>query len=221
MAIDLETYRIDSSTRMIKTDTGEYPKYLADMRAENPNVTMPATLRIDQAARFKYAPVFDSEIPTGDVVSEVEPTLGQDGYYYRAYEVRPFNAEELAAQLASKKASLKSELDGLMKAATAQGVKHQFLDGEGVVTLTPTDHFELNALLIEGQEMVSKSDTTMRIYRCANGLRVELDGASIVSFVTSVMIEYNRIRQTMYGWQDKIEKATTIAELPTLPGSLI
>ena len=221
MAIDLDTYRIDSSTRMIKTETGEYPKYLADLRAENPNVTMPSTLRIDQAARFKYAPVFDSQIPSGDVVSAVAPTLGEDGYYYRAYEVRSFNEQELAAQLASRKDSLTAELNALFKAATANGVKHQFLDGDGIVTLTPQDHFELNALLIEAQAMEAASDTTMRIYRCSNGLRVELDAASLISFITEVMKEYNKIRQSMYGWQDKIDAAKTLSELPTLPSSLV
>lgn len=76
-----------------------YPYTLRMLKNDNPNVSLPSnpgdvTLEALGAARVQIV-----ARPTGDVITEGQPTQQQDGAWLQTWDVRSYNAEEEAAQL--------------------------------------------------------------------------------------------------------------------------
>jgi len=81
----------------INVETGQYPIYRRRIELNHPDIIFPKAKPINHP---DYALVNPVNKPAGDVVTEGAPER-VDGEYQQTWQVRPFTAEESAAQVAA------------------------------------------------------------------------------------------------------------------------
>lgn len=127
----------------IHVESGEYPLYEGDIRARSNNVSFPEVITDVMAKMVGFEVVEPTETPTGDVVSEGAPVL-VNGKYQQSWNVRPFNTQELGAQL-----------DQQREQAISAGVPYTFSNGvEDHVQITDRDMTILTMIQVRARANV-------------------------------------------------------------------
>ena len=76
---------IQAWTPMIRMHDMRYPVYLSDFLADKTvgNVSIGSWVYEESMSPFDYFPVFDVDVPVGDVVTEGAPKKDKDGKWYK------------------------------------------------------------------------------------------------------------------------------------------
>jgi hypothetical protein len=82
-----------------------YPYSVRQLRRDNPQVSFPENPTEGLLAAYDVYPVQPTDSPAGDVVTEVDPVL-TDGQWLQAWSVRDFTPEEIADNLAARRAEM-------------------------------------------------------------------------------------------------------------------
>ncbi|UZZ63917.1 hypothetical protein A71_111 [Escherichia phage A7_1] len=109
-------------TPMIRMSDMRYPVYLADYRAEYPNVSIGSFVYAVGMAEVGYHAVYDVPMPQGDVVTEGLPELREDGFWYRTWNVRDFTEQEIADNLIREKEQRINEARMVLDNERSEGV---------------------------------------------------------------------------------------------------
>jgi hypothetical protein len=96
---------------MIKTDTGEYPIFSADLRNRFPNTSFPANLSDEHLSEIGYAIVQLTPMPETDVFHSVIelPPVEVNGEYIQRWEVVALEGDELDLKIAEIRAKNKQQ----------------------------------------------------------------------------------------------------------------
>lgn len=206
--------RINERSRLIRPESPlepKYPVFIEDARNEYRNVSFSSSQEEEMIAPFGYFPVLDTEVPTGDVVTEGYPKKRKDGKWYRSYDVREFTAEEKAEQLRSAKTEALMRVD--MELDSIQG---RTLDiKEGKVTHT----FSLS---IQGRQVLSEHvllatlDPTLDEFflRTANNINVVYTREQLFDVTKKVVTEVHRLQTLGHNEIDLINMVESIEDMP-------
>lgn len=82
-----------------------YPYSIGALRKDNPQVSFPSNPPDELIADYNVYPVQATNRPTGDVVTEVDPVL-TGGQWLQAWSVREFTEQEIADNLAARRAEM-------------------------------------------------------------------------------------------------------------------
>ena len=213
---------IDSNTRFIFTETSEYPLTFQQIKQRLNNVSFPSEVTYEMMAWFNFLAVLPVTPPTGDVVTEGQPFLRQDGYYEQTYEVRAFTPEEHAAYLLVRQNEELSKVTTLRLAAVARGVPVDFGAPYGVqyMQLRDGDRVNILGLRIQANAMIAAGDVTPINIRTYENLSVPLTPQKVIDLSWSSLAGYQQIMGAAWDLQDLIRAAESLADLPVLPESL-
>lgn len=214
---------LTDNTLFIEVATGTYPVTLPMIRElKKANVSFGPNPPIDDIRQYGYEPVADSVIPTGDVVTEGAPEL-VEGVWTRTWVVRSLDPTEVASNLQVAKTSLANQVDALRNEAINYGMRYVFPDGTtGGVQLRPEDRTNLIGLRLEAEAYLALNmpEATM-VFRSLENVTRDLPVGEIVKLTDAATNHTKLVYAASWALKDQIAAATTEAELPVIPGSLI
>jgi hypothetical protein len=210
---------VNRTTRLIESDSGDYPLYLADLPSRVPNTSFPQVVDSEILFEFGYEPVLDVEVPVNDVVTEGAPEL-RDGSWYRVYNARAFNETEVNTNLAAAKAALKTQAEAKRVADFEKGFPYQFGEQIYHVQIRPTDRQNITALRVIAKEAVAAEVPMPINFRVYENVSVTLTAAEMVDVANATFSKVSEGYEVIWTFKDQVDAATTIAELPVLPSEL-
>lgn len=212
---------ITSSTALMRVDTQQYPVYLAQVRAENPDVSFSDSPSEDLLAEFGFAAVRITARPAGDVVTEGTPEL-VDGEYQQSWVVREFTDEEKAQQLMAKKAELQDTLLAMRAAELEFGFNYTDDNGNVFgIQLREQDRINLLGLKDEASDAIAADSAEVQPFRTLENVTIEMSPQQMVKMCRAALARFKLVMGTSWHYRDAIEAATTMAELPELPAKLV
>lgn len=210
---------VNRTTRLIHSDSGDYPLYLADLTSRVQNTSFPQVVDSEILFEFGYEVVLDTEVPVNDVVTEGKPELNA-GNWYRVWNARAFNEAELAANLAAAKIAMKAQAEAKRIADFDKGFPYQFGENTYHVQIRPTDRQNITALRIVAKEALVAGVPFPVEFRVWENVSVNLTAAEMVAVADMALTKVSEGYSKIWVLKDQIEAATTIAELPVIPGEL-
>lgn len=214
--------RVTQNTLLIQVDTEEYPLTLDMVRNRMGNISFSAEPPLADIEAMGYAEVVTvGGIPTGDVVTEGKPAL-VNGVWQRTWNVRDYSESETNEQLTAAKTSA---------VAAVMTLRHQDLE-VGFLYVTPgvipfhvqlrvEDRINLLTLNLQGQAYVAQESTATVPFRGYENFTVQLTGWQLVEMTNQALVAMSQVYQLSWDLKDQIEAATTMAELPELPETLL
>lgn len=213
---------VTSSTLLIDVESKEYPLTLDQIRRRVTDVSFGANPPLEDLEGLGYAEVvLVGSMPEGDVVSEAAPKLVK-GVWQRTWVTRAFNDEELAMRLSERKVQLSQAVMQLRDQDLQQGFAYTVEGAEPFhVQLRVEDRINLLALNLQGQQLVAKASDALVAFRGFENVTVHMTGAQLVEMTNAAQLAVSSIYELSWELKDDIDQATTIAELPELPDTLI
>lgn len=210
-----------SYTPMIRSSDGKYPVYLADFRADNPNVSIGTWIYSENLVEFGYFPVIPVTPPTGDVVTEGAPHFNdQTQQWEQTWNSRDFTPEEIAANLESAKQSYKAEAQNILSRDLDIGIPYPVDNVEYKVRVKS---FDLATLLSIKSVLEADGDQSSEVYpfRFLDGYKSDFTHAEMKDLVTQVSRAQYEMMKSYWTYLDQVEQASTIATIPALPDSFL
>lgn len=222
MAIDKDKIKFDSSSIIIRLSDLRYPCGFPELRGDNPNVTFSPSFLATELPQFGYAYVIKTPKPQGDVAYEVDPELDEDGWYNQVWAVRDYTPEELASILYDAKIMAAYQVDTLVEMAREEGIPVT-LTVDGVpsaqrVRMRQSDQTVYNTAL---QVALSAEDTEEFSFVMINEILVTLPRPAYLVEMNEINKQFYKMIKKSWVLRDAISKATTLAELPAIPPTLL
>lgn len=129
---------------LIKLSTLEYPVSVWEFRTRHPNTAFGDVIAENALDYFGYAVVAPVERPAGDAVTEGAP-VKIDDQWTQTWDVRAYNAEELAQLLVDAKNSANWSAQSALTDTIESGVTCAFADGDLNLKLTLSNITHLGA----------------------------------------------------------------------------
>lgn len=199
-------------TPMIRMSDMRYPVYLADYRAEYPNVSIGSFVYAVGMAEVGYHAVYDVPMPQGDVVTEGLPELREDGFWYRTWNVRDFTEEELADNLTREKEQLIYSAKSNFENENMGGV-----EVDGSFYSVDSNSLSLYHSILSVAEL-AEDDQLFSLLTYDNKVieHLRLDVIELIKEIISVYVEsYNN----MGTFIKEVNIAKNMEELPSVPES--
>jgi len=213
---------------MIKLSDLSYPYYLWQLRNNPQGITFGDHIyEEDLRGMFGYAPILQTTAPTGDVVAEIAPVIGDDGKghqeYFQTWSSRPYNAEELAALLAQAQEQAHSSAQGVFTNDLVAGVPYVW-DNAGTSTTNkiPFKVEQRANLLILRQlatDRIAKADTTTFRIHTAESTWLTLAPADLLTFVDAVFATYAGYLDTYWDYLTRVGQTTLYTSVPNVPST--
>lgn len=222
MAIDKSKIKFDSSSRIIRLSDYKYPCGFPELRADNPHVTFSPSFLATELPQFGYAYVIKTAKPIGDVITELSPVQDEDGWYTQVWEARDFTPEELAVRLAETKITRAYQVDTLVEMAREEGVP---------VTLTINGEIRNEHIRMRTADQVvystvqqlalSSTDEEEFSFILINEILITLPKPEYLIAMNEINKQFYVMIKRAWDLRDAISKATTMAELPVIPNTLL
>lgn len=213
MAID-PTSKIFTWTPMIRMSDMKYPVYLSDFLKEHTNVSIGDFVwEYEMAEIWNYFKVYDSEVPVGDVVTEGQPELKDDGFWYKTWTVRDFYPEEVAENLTRAKEDRRTSAYQVFSSDLASGVS---VDGD-MFTVEPR---ELVNLQISRAYAVANPDETVFV-RKADFSVLSLPSSDAVVKIDAIFAAAGQVQQSLLSYIKSVYESTLITDIPEVPSTFV
>lgn len=213
---------VNRETRLLNTETGEYPVYLQELSSKTPNTCFPSVIDSEALVDFNYVPVMDVEMPQGDVITEGSPVL-IDGVYKRNWIVRNHTPEEYAGLLQQAKDANLVAIENLRVSQFKIGFPHLFgVNGDLYhVQVRDTDRVNILSYRVLAKEALSENNSAFRVeFRMYENISVTMTAEEMVEMAnasaTQVLIGY----KTIWNLKAATLNATVLEDVPTLPESI-
>lgn len=211
-----------NNDRFIHVETGQYPLYLYQIPAHNPNLSLPVDVSVEALFNAGYSLVNPATPPAGDVVTEDVPRLDEDDQYHQVWVTRPFNAEELAQNFLNKKADSEATVNQLYAVSLDTGAE------VAVAGIAEPQHFGLSeiqrtdyaAMKARAQRSVASGSQTALILRSKEGVSVRLAPAKMVQLCEALEDFFYDLQMAYYDLLDQVSLAESVDELPELPQAI-
>ncbi|QBJ02728.1 hypothetical protein MZD04_gp202 [Pseudomonas phage Psa21] len=210
---------VTRTTRLIESDTGDYPVYLSDLSARVKNTLFPTTIDSVDLFEFGYEPVLDTEIPTGDVVAEVKPTL-KDGQWYRTWTSREFTPTELSTNLSDAKNRLMAQAESFRVSQFDKGFPYEFNGEIYHVQIRTTDRQNISSIRVIAKEAIQDNRDLTINFRVYENVTIPLTAVEFVAMADTTFYRVTEGYQVAWTIKDQVNSATTLAELPVIPEEL-
>lgn len=214
--------KVNASTLLIKVDDQQYPLNLYQVRQNHKNISIAKEPTVEQLEELGYAVVQRVERPTGDVVTEGTPVL-VNGNFTQTWIARSFTTEELASQFNTKKQNTLNEIDRIRNRDLSKGFLHTFPDATQYhIQLRDGDRANLSGLRIKADSLAAQGilDPVMSIMTYENVSKA-LTPAQMVEATDAAFTGYMTIMEASWNLRAQAEAATTEAELPVVPETLV
>lgn len=208
-----------SYTPLVRLADMAFPKYLADVKKEFPNVSFPTQLEESQFAAFGYAAVHDVVVPTGDVVTPGVPALGEDGLYYWTWHTRDFTPEEVAQNLANAKGGLKYTAAEVIALDLENGIPYPSGSQTFQARIKSSDITTLLAI----KNIVEADNDPNAVYpfRFLDGYRADFTGTEFKQMVIDITKKQYQVIQAYWTYINTVEATTVITDLQDVPLTFI
>lgn len=218
----MTTTTVKPYTALINAATQEYPVFMQKVKEELVVVSFPIEPTPPMVEQYGYFVVEQTEQPVGDVITEGPPEE-VDGVWKQTWVTRPFNEEELATRLANAKSLQNSRIDALRDAALAIGTQFDFGEPFGVqhIQVRDCDRSNITGLRVSADARINNEDETPYIFRTYENSNIPVTPVQVVAMSDAALAGYMDILGLVWGLKDETDAATTIAELPELPESLV
>lgn len=208
-----------SNTRLIESDTGDYPVYLYQLSSRVEGTIFPSKIDSDALIEFGYEVVNEVDKPAGDVVTEGAPEL-RDGEWYRTWIVRSFSEEELSVNLAAAKEQLEPQIEAFRVSSFEKGFPYQFAEGLYHVQIRTTDRLNITSIRTVAKEAIAAGGVLPVSFRVYENVSVQLTAEEFVAMSDATFARVIEGYAVVHALKDQIKSATTLAELPTIPYEL-
>ncbi len=209
---------INSSTKLINIETNAYPVYLSQVRAES-GISFGAEPEEEQILLLGYAVVLQVEKPAGDVVTEGPPEEVA-GEYIQNWIVRPFNADELAANLETAKAKAKRDLTDLFTRTLDKGAPYTWPDDTREhIQLRDGDRANLTGIGARADRKISQgveSDPVLGFRTYENNWK-PLTPTQARAMTDYSYEAYVMLLQQQWALEAQILAAEVIGDIPVIP----
>jgi len=210
---------ISKNSTFVIIESGEYPVSFYQLRQKFPRISFPEQIPASLLAALGVAPVQPVELPAGDVVTEAAPEL-IDGQWFKRYNVRPFNADELAEKLEQARTRSISDLMRLRDNVLAKGFPYT-VNGQLIhIQLRPEDRTNLLILRTLAKEAIADGTEITLKFRPYENISVSVTPQQMADLTDTALAEGEKAYQL--GWEllDQINNAMSQDELPVLPATL-
>jgi hypothetical protein len=205
----------------IEVDTGKYPVYLSTIRAQfQQTISFGGIVPIEDVTGLGFAPVADSVVPTGDVVTEGAPVL-VDGGWQRTWIVRAYTPAELSDTLAFQQNELSAQIQVIREQDFNQGVPFTF-NGEVMhVQVDPGSRVNLLYLNAAAQQRLAAGSTDTEPFRSYENKSYLLPPQALLDMTNTALPGYKLILSASWAVKDAVDAAVKVEDLPTLPTSFL
>jgi len=202
-------------TPMIRMSDMKYPVYFRDFLQEHTNVTQGDWVwESSMSNNYQYFVVRESEIPDGDVVTEGVPHQGEDGRWYKTWEVRSFTEEEVSENLSSAKESNKEAAFNVFLEDLKSGVN---TISRPSVPVEPREIFNPSYL-----RAYSQSNPEKTILIPTEGFVFEeVDQAGASSYAGEVEVRMGEIQQNLFKYLSTLYSTKVIENIPEVPDTFV
>jgi hypothetical protein len=207
---------VNRTTRLICSDTGEYPLYLSDLSTRVTGTIFPSVIDSDDLFDFGYEVVLDVSVPQADIVVEGKPEL-RDGNWYRTYDARSYSEAEVMANLATAKAGLLAQIESFRIAQFDKGFPYDFSGNTYHVQIRTTDRQNISSIRVIAKEAIEAGKELPVAFRVYENVTVNLTAEEFVTLADTTFLRVTEGYQVAWVLKDQIAQATTLAELPTIP----
>lgn len=210
MAVD-PTSKVYAWTPMIRLSDMKYPVYLTDFLKEHTNVSIGSYVwEADMRDLWGYCMVHDSEIPTGDVVTEGMPELNEeDDLWYKTWTARDFYPEEIAGNLARAKEEHRTRAYQQYTSDLSSGVT---VNGD-VFTVEPRELINLDTIKAYA---IDHPDEDILI-RKSDFDTLSMPSADAVEKINAIMIATGKVHQNLLRYVKTVYDTEVITEIPEVP----
>lgn len=218
---DTTPVKVTSNDLIIEVATGRYPVALEVIRLKHTDRSFAMQPHLEDLQALGYEVVEPTIRPEGNVVTEGAPEL-VDGVWLRTWEVREWNADEVAAQLAQAKAELSGQVMNTRNDDFEMGITYSPEVGvEFNVQLRPEDRVNLVMLSLQAKAALAIEDETLEKFRSYENETFELTPAQVIDMTNKALVGIKSIYQQSWDFKDQIDSAVKTADLPVLPSTFI
>lgn len=212
---------VTRNTRLINTETQEYPVFLQELKDKIPNACISdVSIAAEALVDFNYVPVKEVEPPAGDVVSEGPPIL-EDGVYRRNWIVREHTPDEYAALLQQAKDTQLVVIENLRIAQFKIGFPFLAPDGEIYhVQVRDTDRVNILAYRTLSKEAIADGRDYVVNFLVYENVPVTLHATEMVEMADESVTQVEKGYQVIWTLKAQTRAATTIEEIPVVPESI-
>lgn len=214
----LDYFVITDWQPLIRVSDQAYPLYMPYVRSSTPNTSFPIPIRDYILEPFGYAPVYDTPFPAGDVVTEGNPELKEDGKWYRTWNIRPFTEEEIAANLVVAKQTLIDQAVSLLATDTYKGIPYTF---KGKTYQVEVVGDRLTTLVCVKSLVKEAEDNEIFQYSFLDETIVDFTKEEFLAMWTAVMNTLYSATKSQWAFREIIKATEDIKNLPVLPETFI
>ena len=219
MSVD---FYLDSAgdAKLVKIDDGEYPGSIRTAIGRFKEHAVGKRVPVSLLTALGYAVVTPTVRPDerpGKVVVESAPIL-QGDTYYQNWQVRDLTAEEINADLQSKKTTRMGEISRLMEAAKSSGMPYDFGGEYGVQHVQLRDGDRTN---ITGLKICAAGNPGGRFhFRTYENNMIVMTAPQIEQMASAAFEGFTELMGVRWVFENQVIEATSVAEPPSLPENL-
>lgn len=210
---------VNANTLLIRVEGLAYPKYLHDLKAEYSSSIFPSELDEVDVAVLGYEVVYTGTIPEGDVVTEGVP-VKTNGKFYRTWEVRGFNEDEVAQRLEQSRSRVLEQLDQLFVKDAAEGMRYEHGVEVFHIQVREKDKSNLITLRYMADIAMANNVTSLMDFRSFENITHKLTPTQMSAMLGTAFFGGSALYSAMWALKDQAVAATSIAELPVVPSTL-
>lgn len=212
---------ITPTTMFINVITGEYPKYLADVRKDNPTKSFAENPSEDTMALMGYAVVHPTDLPIGEVVREGSPIL-KNGKWEQVWNARDFTVQERIDNFPNIKNDHLALIRRLQFNSLERGYLYTFPDNsKGHIQLRSGDRANLSGLRLKAMSAKQTGVTATFGFRTYENItKMGLSADEIIVLSDIAFEKYMLILGICWNLKDATESALNYEQLPAIPDNL-
>lgn len=202
---------------LIRLSNGSYPVYMPQVRSSNTQSSFPIPVKAFMILPFDVMPVYDSERPSGDVVTEGTPEFNeQDGKWYKTWNVRDFTEEEIAENLMMAKQDTLGTAQNTVSNDVWSGMPYSL---NGVDYVVDVASEKLNLLVSVKSLAKDAQETEMFPYSFNGDIVVDLTKQEFLDMWQSVTTNLYNTYKSYWQFRDEVNAVTLIENIPEVPAT--
>lgn len=197
-------------TKLFKPSTKQFNLTLDDLAVIHPNISFGPEMPVDFINSLGCYPIEQVIKPTGDVVTELEPILQEDGTYLQTYSAREFNEEELKRNLDNRVREILQSKKNKIQSEITYGYRHSDTD---TIQVEQKDIICLKRLVEKANALIdNKSEENIKV-RTKENKFIYLKPQDYLELYEKCMDFIDSKKQEYWDLEEELNAAKCIEEL--------